>query len=73
MSEVSSDVMVHVRFAPNGVVTEIAERPTAATAQGWFDHLTAHVGEQFQPLSGGRGVFRIQRDSIEQLKASVPH
>jgi RNase P/RNase MRP subunit POP5 len=72
MSEVTAvPVLIHVRFAPNGAVTEIAERPESATAQVWFDYLTTQMGEAFQPLSGGRGVFRIERESVEQLKASL--
>lgn len=71
MSETTTPLLIHVRFAPNGIVTEIGERPEAATAQAWFDLLTVQAGETFQPLSGGRGVFRISRDSIDQLKASA--
>ena len=29
----STDVMIHVRFAPDGTVTEIGERPAGCTAQ----------------------------------------
>lgn len=63
-----TEVMIHVRFAPNGAVTEIAERPAAAAPQLWFDYLTEKVGESFQPLSGGRGVFRVARADVDQFK-----
>ena len=68
MSDTS--VMIHVRFAPNGAVTEIAERPDAAPPQVWFDYLTEKVGESFQPLSGGRGVFRVARADVDSFKTA---
>jgi hypothetical protein len=67
----NSEVLIHVRFAPNGVVTEIGERPEATPAQHWFDYLTTQAGEEFQPLSGGRGIFRIARERVESFKAAV--
>lgn len=65
-----ADVLIHVRFSPDGAVTEIGERPGAAPPQQWFDLLTDKVGESFQPLSGGRGVFRAARGTIDELKAA---
>jgi hypothetical protein len=64
-------VMIHVRFAPDGAVTEIGERPEAATPATWFNHLSGKVGESFQPLSGGRGIFRVAREEMDSLKASL--
>ncbi len=63
--------MIHVRFAPNGAVTEISERPECSTPQDWFDHLTRTAGTSFQALSGGRGIFRIPDADLEATKASV--
>jgi hypothetical protein len=63
-------VMIHVRFAPDGAVTEISERPGAATPVSWFNLLTEKVGESFQPLSGGRGIFRVARSEVDTFKAS---
>ncbi len=68
---IDKEVMIHVRFAPNGSVTEIAERPESMTAQGWFNLLTERVGTTFQALSGGRGVFRIPGGAIAELKSSL--
>jgi hypothetical protein len=67
----ATEVMIHVRFAPNGAVTEIGERPGACPPQDWFNLLTEKVGEQYQPLSGGRGVFRVAREQVEQCKQVV--
>ena len=66
----SAEVMIHVRFAPDGLVTEISERPVTTTAQSWFNYLTQKVGESFQPLSGGRGIFRVARSDVDSFKAS---
>lgn len=67
----TAEVMIHVRFAPDGVVVEIGERPGAASPQSWFDYLTARVGESFQPLSGGRGLFRVERATVDAFKAAL--
>jgi hypothetical protein len=62
-------VMIHVRFAPNGEVTEIGERPAGTSAQDWFNRLSQHHGNGYQPLSGGRALFRISRDEVDSLKS----
>ena len=36
----SNATVIHVRFAPDGSVTEIGERPASLTAQQWFDRLS---------------------------------
>ncbi|OYW24846.1 MAG: hypothetical protein B7Z49_02330, partial [Hydrogenophilales bacterium 12-63-5] len=52
-------VMIHVRFAPNGTVTEIGERPGALSAQAWFNLLTSSTQDNYETLSGGRALFRL--------------
>jgi len=47
-------VLVHVRFAPNGTVVEISERPKALSPQEWYYLLSDKAGTAYQPLSGGR-------------------
>lgn len=63
-----SNVLIHVRFAPNGLVTEIGERPASVEPHAWFDLLSAKAGGSYQALSGGRGVFRLSRDEIAVLQ-----
>lgn len=63
-----SKVLIHVRFAPDGQVTEISEQPPAQTAQDWFDTLSLRAGGCYQPLAGGRGVFRLARDDIARFQ-----
>jgi hypothetical protein len=63
-------VMIHVRFAADGSVTEIGERPSGVTAQEWFNRLSGHAGTRLQSLSGGRGLFRLERHDADMLKAN---
>jgi len=67
----SNQVMIHVRFAPNGTVTEIGERPSALTAQAWFNLLTSTTQDNYEALSGGRALFRLSRAEVDQLKSSA--
>jgi hypothetical protein len=62
-------VMIHLRFAPNGTVVEISERPAALTPQQWFNCLSDKHGNAYQAFSGGRGLFRLTRGEIDALKA----
>lgn len=65
----SEQIMIHVRFAPNGTVTEIGERPAAASAQDWFNHLSENNGDNYQAFSGGRGLFRLSSDQFSAAKS----
>jgi hypothetical protein len=64
----TQDIMIHVRFAPDGTVTEIGERPSGCTAQQWFDFLTRQSGLSYLTLSGGRAVFRGAPEAIAALR-----
>ena len=61
-----------MRFAPNGTVVEISERPKALSPQEWYDFLSDKAGNAYQPLSGGRGVFRLTAEEVESFKAESP-
>jgi hypothetical protein len=66
------EVTLHVRFAPDGTVAEISERPPGLTPQQWFNRLTEATGAKtYQTFAGGRGMFRAARDQIEALKAAA--
>lgn len=70
----SQTVLIHVRFAPNGVVVEISERPPGLSPQEWFDILSNRASDAYQPLAGGRGVYRLTRPVVDVLKAeSTPN
>jgi hypothetical protein len=66
------NVTVHVRFAPDGTVAEIGERPASLTPQQWFERLSGNVGgDAYRTYAGGRGVFQVLRDQIVSLKAAA--
>jgi hypothetical protein len=67
----TSNVIIHARFAPNGTVVEIGERPTGLTPQEWFEFLSERAGDAYQVFSGGRGVFRLPREQVDSLKAAT--
>ena len=61
-------VVIHVRFANDGGVQEIGERPPGLTAQAWFGRLWKEAGDKFQAFAGGRGIFRLSRGEMEELR-----
>jgi hypothetical protein len=69
----NEQVMIHVRFAADGSVTEIGERPAVLSAQDWFNRLSDSAGNAYNSLSGGRGLFRLAREQVDALKAGVIH
>jgi hypothetical protein len=64
-------VLIHVRFAPNGQVTEIGERPAALAPQAWFNALSARLGASYQAFSGGRGLFRVTREELAAFQPAA--
>lgn len=62
-------LLIHARFAPNGTVVEISERPEGMDPQDWFNFLAYRAGNAYSTLAGGRGVFRLDRASIDAFKA----
>ena len=68
----SQNIVIHVRFAPDGTVTEIGERPEGSSPQDWFNLLSHRAASHYQALAGGRGVFRLTREAADALKASGP-
>jgi hypothetical protein len=68
---IEDNLVIHVRFSPDGSVTEIGERPAGASAQQWFDRRIGRTGNGYQPLAGGRAVFRIPRAEVDVLKAAI--
>jgi len=64
-------LMIHVRFAPDGSVTEIGERPPGLPAQAWFNLLSDKALGRYQAYAGGRGLFRLPRELVQELKAAA--
>ncbi|WP_026606831.1 hypothetical protein [Methylocapsa acidiphila] len=57
-----NEVIIHARFHPNGLINTINHRPEPLSPQEWFDRLCHAAPDTYQPLSGGRGAFRIPND-----------
>ncbi|TCU69448.1 hypothetical protein EDE08_108196 [Bradyrhizobium sp. R2.2-H] len=64
-------LILHTRFAPNGTVVEISERPEGLTPQAWFNFLSDKAGDVYQTLAGGRGVFRLTREELAALRQAA--
>lgn len=61
-------VLIHVRFAPDGQVSDIGECPAGLDPQAWYNALSVEAARHYQPLAGGRGVFRLTRDEVERFQ-----
>ena len=62
--------LIHVRFYPDGAVSEIGERPADMSPQDWFNRLSLEAGDKYQTLAGGRGVFHISPEALEAVRAA---
>jgi hypothetical protein len=60
-------VVLNVRFQPNGLVLAINHKPEHLGDQDWFDRLCRISGTNFMPLSGGRGAFTISGDMFQLI------
>jgi hypothetical protein len=69
---VLAEVVVNVRFQPNGLVNTINQRPGRLSPQEWFDILCRAAPLTYQPLSGGRGAFRIGGDDFDVILQNLP-
>ncbi len=67
----NSEIMVHVRFSPDGTVREIGARPPSLSAQDWFNRLSTEAASAYQSLSGGRGLFRLSAAWLQSLQTGV--
>jgi hypothetical protein len=67
----TQSVVLHARFAPNGTVVEISERPSSLSPQDWFNFLSDKAGDVYQAFAGGRGVFRLTKAELDALKQAA--
>ena len=67
----NDEIMIHVRFSPDGTVSSIGERPATLSEQDWFNLLASSTTDSYETLSGGRALFRLPRQQVEQLKSSA--
>lgn len=67
----SAEIMIHVRFSPDGTVREISARPATLSAQDWFNRLSNEAASAYQALSGGRGLFRMSAVQLQSLQTGL--
>jgi hypothetical protein len=63
--------MIHVAFSNDGSVIKISGCPEGVGAQDWFNFLSRKTWDRYESLSGGRGVFRVEKEEIETLAGEV--
>jgi hypothetical protein len=66
---VVGEVVVDVRFHPNGLVNTINHRPENLSPQGWFDRLCHADPKAYRALSGGRGTFLFSHNEFDAILA----
>lgn len=66
-------ILIHVYFNPDATVRAIGEKPATISEEEWFKRLNEKAGEAYQPLAGGRGVFRLDRARFDALRAAALH
>lgn len=64
-------VIIHARYAPDGTVADVGERPDELAPQQWFNLLCDKAAFAYQALAGGRVVFRLTRDQLANVKAAA--
>lgn len=64
----SQNVTIYARFAPDGSVVEISERPEELTPQQWFNFLSNRAGNVYEAFAGGRAAFRLARSEVDALR-----
>jgi hypothetical protein len=67
----NEEMMIHVRFAPDGTVVKIGECPSELSTQQWFNLLASSTTDSYETLSGGRALFRLPKQQVEQLKSAA--
>ncbi len=67
----NDQVMIHVRFSPDGTVREISARPRTLSEQDWFNRLSTEAASAYQALSGGRGLFRLSSAQLQSLQTGL--
>jgi hypothetical protein len=67
----TTEVIVHAAYYPDGTIKEIAERPATMTGQQWFNFLCQKAPQAGAALSGGRHIFRLSPGDLDALKAEA--
>ncbi len=62
---------IHVVFENDGSVKMISGCPEGVAYQDWFNFLSRSTRDCYEPLSGGRGVFRFSPGETERLRGEL--
>lgn len=65
----NAEVILHASFATDGTCVSIAEKPVWASPQQWYSLLCKLSVNAYEPLAGGRGVFRLSKERLAELKS----
>ncbi|MFG1345228.1 hypothetical protein V5F59_10070 [Xanthobacter autotrophicus DSM 431] len=61
------DVIVHVRFSPNGDIFTIDRLPEGVSPKAWYEKLYLNATPYYRTFSNGRGFFRIPAEVFAAL------
>ncbi len=61
------EVLIHVRFYPNGEISTIDACPDQLSSLAWFERLRSAATRHYQTLAGGRGFFRLPRGTFDSI------
>jgi len=65
----TSEIVIHARYAQDGSVSEISERPEGLSAQEWFNLLCVKVPNAAHAV-GWTHHFRVDAAELQTLKAT---
>jgi hypothetical protein len=67
----NAEVLIHVRFRPDGNVFTIDLKPNNTNENEWYTYLLERASAHYSTLAGGRGFFRLPRDRYEAILAAA--
>lgn len=66
-TETPDEVLIHVRFSPNGDVFTIDKLPENMKANAWHNCLLTGASQHYRTFAGGRGFYRIPRATYQSI------
>jgi hypothetical protein len=67
LDESPDEVLIHVRFRPDGHIATIDSCPDGLSFHDWYVRLREAGTQHYQTFAGGRGFFRIPRAQFESI------
>ena len=71
LDESPDEVLIHVRFRPDGQIATIDGCPDGVSLQDWYVRLREAGTQHYQTFAGGRGFFRIPRELFESISGGA--